>query len=93
VLNDGTLLESYNISKVKNNIDTNKTQCVNQEGKVRHDESIIGMNIYCMKSNGDETIFVYSGADSSFTVTLADRLFFGYFSLQSLFESLENESK
>jgi hypothetical protein len=85
-------LKSYLLSKSQDALEY-KNQCVSQGGKVRHDESLIGVNIYCMRDDGGETVFVFSGTDSSFAVALADRLLFGYFSLQSHFESLENESK
>ncbi len=70
----------------KENVVLFKSTCISEKGKIRHDRWAFGVDLYCQKPKGDETLF-RSSTNVSYNWFLADftdRIFFNIFEVRKL---------
>ena len=75
-----SVTESFMINRSEQ-ASTFKEQCISESGQVRHDSWLFGVDIYCLKLDGNESVFIYKDEHIAFGSTLISRIFFGLFDL------------
>lgn len=65
-----------NLLSNKADYETFKEKCVNDNGKVRHEDSLLTFDVYCMEKDGNEQFF-YHYFTYNFTIPFVDKVTFG----------------
>lgn len=56
--------------------------CIDDQGKVRHEQSLISVNMYCMHKDGNETLFNHEYQVRKFMMSFFDKYTFRWFDLK-----------
>jgi hypothetical protein len=56
--------------------------CIDNQGKVRHEQSLISVNMYCMHEDGNETLFNHEYQLRKFMMNFFDKYTFRLFDLK-----------
>lgn len=67
-----------------------KTECLADEGVVRHENTLLSYNVYCSKKNGNETIFYHKNPES-FLLLMTSNVSLGLFDIESFPEHVKKE--
>ena len=60
-----------------------KRNCVNNKGKVRHEDTTFKLNIYCSKKDGNETIFYSKYKGENLPISVIHKSSFGLINLDT----------